>query len=167
MSELNTAQQESQATRRHLQRRLALARWQFAGAAVTLPNPNALIPATAARPVGQHSPGLVKLAQALERMTGGRSAAQRQLAALKAEQGVKKGVANLRQDGTAGDAFSAAVRVCFRTHSICSQPFDFWLFASRCGAHVLVFALSTVVLVSPCGLPQLLIKTWQLLLQAK
>lgn len=112
LSELHTAQQEAHTTRHHLQRRLALARWQFAGAAVTLPNPAALIPSTAARPIGPHSPGLVKLAQALERMTGGRSAAQRQLAALKAERAVKKGVANLRQDGTAGDAFSAAVRVC-------------------------------------------------------
>ena len=71
----------------------------------------------AARALGQHSPGLVKQAQALERMTGAKIAAEKQLGALKAERAVKKGVANLRQDGTAGDAFSAAVRVSIWTHS--------------------------------------------------
>lgn len=67
-----------------------------------------------ARAVGQHSPGLVRKAQALERMTEARSAAQMQLTTLKAERAVKKGVANLRKDGAAGDAFTAAVRVCFK-----------------------------------------------------
>lgn len=111
-SELHSAQQEAHTTRHHLKRRLALARWQFAGAAVSLPNPNALIPSMPARAVGQHSPGLVRQAQALERTTEARSAAQKQLTTLKAERAVKKGVANLRKDGTAGDAFTAAVRVC-------------------------------------------------------
>lgn len=54
----------------------------------------------------------MRQAQALERMTAARCAAHHQLGVLKAEQAVKKGVANLRPDGSAGDAFSAAVRVC-------------------------------------------------------
>ena len=55
---------------------------------------------------------LAKQALALERMSAARAAAAQQLNAVKVEQALKKGVANLRKDGTPGDAFSAAVRVC-------------------------------------------------------
>ncbi|KAL3160912.1 hypothetical protein ABBQ38_009304 [Trebouxia sp. C0009 RCD-2024] len=110
-SDLLTAQQEAQQTHKHLQRRLALASWQFAGAAVSLPNPKAVIPSMSVRAPGQqHAPRLIRQAQALERMTAARCAAHQQLGVLKAERAVKKGVANLRPDGSAGDAFSAAVR---------------------------------------------------------
>lgn len=115
--ELRTAQEEAQHAHKHLQHRLALARWQFAGAAVSLPNPQALFPSMPARPAGQHAPRLVRQAQALERMTAARCAAHQQLDALRAERAVKKGVANLRPDGGAGDAFSAAVRVRSQIYS--------------------------------------------------
>ena len=117
-SDLLTAQQVAQQTHKHLQHRLALARWQFAGAAVSLPNPKALIPSMPVRLAGQQqAPRLVRRAQALERMTAARCAAHQQLDTLKAERAVKKGVANLRGDGSSGDAFSAAVRVCTPTQS--------------------------------------------------
>ena len=56
---------------------------------------------------------LAKQALALERMSAGKAAAVQQRNAVRAEQALKRGVANLGKDGTPGDAFSAAVRVRF------------------------------------------------------
>ena len=111
-AQLQTAQQDLHSALQHVRRRLLLARWQFAGLAVNLPNPADLVPAMPPDRAGDASSSLVKQTQALERMTAARAAATRQAQAAKAEQALKKGVANLRKDGTSGDAFSAAVRVC-------------------------------------------------------
>ena len=51
----------------------------------------------------------------LERLAGERVSAQQQLNAIKAEQAVQKGVANLQKDGLAGDSFAAAVKVALLT----------------------------------------------------
>ena len=110
-AQLQAAEQELHDTKHHMQRRLILARWQFAGTAVSLPNPVDLVPATPPNRTGNATSSLVRQAQALERVTAARAAALQQVQAVKAKQTLKKGVANLRKDGTAGDAFSAAVRV--------------------------------------------------------
>ena len=110
-AQLQAAEQELHDTQHHMRRRLILARWQFAGTAVSLPNPVDLVPATPPNRTGNVTSSLVKQAQALERMTAARAAALQQVQAVKAKQALEKGVANLRKDGTAGDAFSAAVRV--------------------------------------------------------
>lgn len=47
----------------------------------------------------------------LERLAGLLVTAQQQLIAVKAEQSLQKGVANLQRDGLAGDSFAAAVKV--------------------------------------------------------
>jgi len=110
-SQLQAAELELHNTEHHIKHRLVLARWQFAGTAVTLANPVDLMPTTPASHTGQAPAGLVKQAQALERMAAARAAALLKAKAAKAEQALKKGVAHLRKDGTPGDAFSAAVRV--------------------------------------------------------
>ena len=125
-AQLQAAEQELHDTQRHMRRRLILARWQLAGTAATLPHPVDLVPATPPNRTGNATSSLVKQAQALERMTAARAAASQQVQAVKAKQALEKGVANLRKDGTAGDAFSAAVRVSrlqqlclFMTPSVC------------------------------------------------
>ena len=115
-AQLQTAQQELHEAVHHVTHRLILARWQFAGLAVTLPNPADLVPAMPPDHTGDATSSLVKRTQSLERMTAARAAANQQVQAFKAEQALKKGVASLRKDGTSGDAFSAAVRV--RVHDL-------------------------------------------------
>ncbi len=110
-AQLQAAEQELHDTQHHMRRRLILARWQLAGTAASLPNPDDLVPAMPPNRTGNATSSLVKQAQTLERMTAARAAALQQVQALKAKQALEKGVANLRKDGTAGDAFSAAVRV--------------------------------------------------------
>ena len=117
-SQLHSAQQEMQDTKQHINHRLAMARWHFAGAAVCLPAAKNLIPIMPPRRAGQAMPDLVRQARSLERMTAARTAAQQHLKAFRAERALKKGVANLRKDGTAGDAFSAAVRVDLQSRLI-------------------------------------------------
>ncbi|KAL0042160.1 hypothetical protein WJX77_004929 [Trebouxia sp. C0004] len=109
-AQLQAAEQEVHDTQHHMRRRLIVARWQLAGTAASLPNPVDLLPAMPPNHTGNATSGLVKQAQALERMTAARAAAIQQVQAVKAKQALEKGVANLRKDGTAGDAFSAAVR---------------------------------------------------------
>ena len=113
--QLHSAQQEMQDTKQHIKHQLAVARWHFAGAAVCLPTVKDLIPTMPGRRAGQPMPELARQAKTLERMTAAKTAAQQHLNDFRAERALKKGVANLRKDGTAGDAFSAAVRVCLET----------------------------------------------------
>ncbi len=110
-AQLQAAEQELHDTQHHIRRRLILARWQLAGTAASLPNPVDLVPAMPPNRTGNATSILLKQAQALERMTAARAAALQQVQAVKAKQALEKGVASLRKDGTAGDAFSAAVRV--------------------------------------------------------
>ena len=110
-AQLQAAEQELHDTQHHMRRRLVLSRWQLAGTAASLPNPVDLVPATPPNRTGNATSSLVRQAQALERVTAARAAALQQVQAVKAKQALEKGVAYLRKDGTAGDAFSAAVRV--------------------------------------------------------
>ncbi|DBA85128.1 TPA: hypothetical protein ACH3X2_005848 [Trebouxia sp. C0005] len=109
-AQLQAAEQELHDTQHHMRRRLILARWHLAGTAVSLPNPADLVPAMPPNRTGNATSSLVKQAQALERITAARSAALQQVQAVKAKRALDKGVADLRKDGTAGDAFSAAVK---------------------------------------------------------
>ena len=102
-----------------------------AGAAVRLSTTLDLIPPPVPRPSSISS--LAKQALALERISAARAAAVQQLNAVKVEQALKKGVANLRKDGTPGDAFSAAVRVRLDTMRASCQSMT-----AACALHQLI-----------------------------
>lgn len=95
-------------------------------------------------------PAVCMQAIALERLVGERVTAQQQLKTLKAEQAVKKGVANLQRDGMAGDAFAAAVKVVTRWP--CCLFRQTCLLSSRPGGQQHICTQSTCMPQSPCQL---------------
>ena len=137
-AQLQAAQQDLRSTGQHIKQRLALARWQFAGRAVSLPSSTGLLPSVPAHRMGHAPSGLAKKAQALERLTAAKTAALQRLCLVRAEQALKRGVAHLRKDNTAGDAFSAAVRVrqaafyCSCPYCVVSMPVIMYQRAIHC-----------------------------------